>query len=361
MKLLSRKTTRRLALAGTGVFAVSATAFVAANALADDNEAGVAVPVNCSIELLPTPDDAVSTQVTAMDSTGTFIGGFYVQDADEPDHRLPVIWENGELVEIEFDEELEFDRASVADINSEGFAVLNVGDVQNTTPYAFDGERTYALANSDSYAHTVNDDGEIAGYSRLDAMDIAVVFGEDSMAPLGAPNREWGASGIDIDEAGTIFGYHYGDPIEGRAPYLWHSDDSIEALQMPDGIIRDNMDGGSINNGWVVGNITYRTEDGEDSGSMSLMWDSETGEPESIDIDTASDVSSEGIVAGKHDGVAAVYANGELTELPNVHGDESGLEDLANAISGDGTVIAGTVNWSGTGNYDHEAAFWSCG
>lgn len=361
MRITSSQKYRRAALAGASVLVVGATTLVALNTVSATNLSGddpdPVLPTDCQIDTLPVPDDSSMSIVSAMDPTGTYIGGrSYPADPEADFFRQAIIWENEEKIEVDFPG---LDQ-TIQDINSHGdavgFSFEETDSGYAAYSYAYlDGEVVELEPDLNSRAEGINDDGTIVGTIEESDERHAVVFTDDGAQRLDVPDDTESSSVVDIDADGSIIGsVEIDDGTMGSVPYRWDADGVPEELTLS-----DEVDGNlslliGMSDGWIAG---YLVDDVDVYGTA--MW--APGETEATEVEFAgtNDLNSYGWLAGGQDNVGVVYADGDIYELPSMH-DDSEIIDRADAISHDGTVIAGSVNWDLAEETSLEAAVWNC-
>lgn len=351
---------RRIVLAGASIVAVGATSFVAINTVsatnvgANDDEP--VLPTDCEISLLDVPDDSSMSIVTAMDSTGTYIAGrSYPEDPHNDFFRHTILWEDGEIIEVDFPG---LDQ-SIQDVNSLGDAVGYGFDPDGELerfPYAYvNGEVIELEPEIEGEAHGINDEGTIVGTLYEPERSSAVIFTDEGPQPLDLPEGAESSGAVDINDDGSIFGYvTFEDPERDSQPYLWEPDGSLVELTFADDSDYELGAVASMSDGWAAANAIDA-----DSNFGVVLWAPGETEGELVEFSSMFGINGQGWVVGSSDDLAAVHAGGELYELPSLN-DDSDILDRADAMSRDGSVIAGSVNWDLEQEASLEAAVWHC-
>lgn len=360
MSTTSSRKYRRLVLAGASVLAVGATSIVALNAVSATNlganEDEPVLPTDCEIGLLEVPEDSSMSIVTAIDPTGTYIAGrSYPDDPHNDFFRQTLLWENGDLIEVDFPGS----DQTIQDVNSHGDAVGYSFDPDTDLEhysYAFvDGDVIELDPEVQSYAWAINDDGTIVGDIRRDDDRIAVTFTDNGSEPLELPEDGVTSGAVDIDNDGSIFGYvAFDGPEPDVRPYRWDPDGTPVELTFSDDSDFELGSVASMTEGWAT---AYAFD--EDTIEATVLWAPGETEGELVEFGGMNAVNGHGWLVGSSNNLGAVYADGELYELPSLN-DDPEILDRADGMSNDGTVIAGSVNWDLELEASLEAAVWNC-
>lgn len=310
-------------------------------------------PAECVISRLPEPEGAYQTLVSGADPTGRYIvGRSYERVADGP-LLMPVIWDNGELREV--------DMPGIdqwwTDVNSSGTAVGTsaVGGSEHFgwQAWAYDQGKVVRLPGGPgTTAEGISEAGTIAGsVARHGAKVVethAAIWPSPTSQPveLPMPNRQTEAHAVDIDDDGTVIGK------VGFWAWIWRPDGTYHELTMPDG--KRISDVYSIRGGWVVGRTPF-----EETVRLNVH----TGQAEVLSrfAEPATAVNVHGWLAGAGGDRSGILLtrDGEVA-LPGLTESTGILEpwDVSPVtISDDGRTIAGNHD---DADDDKHAVVWRC-
>lgn len=333
------------------------------NVLSDDDSGHVGgstmteptLPTDCSIESLPLPAGARGGVTFDADPTGTYIVGYvFAPDASGETGIDPVVWHDGELTEpIEHSATPERLMA----VNSDGVAIGTysepVGD-DALRPAAFTyqhGESVKLEHDVSSQGYDINDNGGAVGTMNTPERNntSAARFSDDGNEYLDTPDDTYSSIAYAIDEDGTIVG-----GIESDYPYRWNTDGEGEELTLnEDGYELEPL-ATSINNGTAVGSATD-----EDNNEVGVLWDNDDTDGTIIELEQPSTINAKGWVTGAKDDNAAVYAGGDVYDLPTLT-EDSNTKYRATGISDDGHIITGNISLKDVQDAIGEPVMWTC-
>lgn len=353
--------TRQIALAGTSVIAFGAATVFTVNfasaTSSDDSNDSVAVPSGCELEQLPYPDEYGMSFGLAMDSTGTYLAGRgYPEDPMSSYERYLMIWEDGELTELD----VEGGDQTISGINPSGDAAINTYiDDTIQTPMAYvDGEISELAHDEQGQTRDINDDGVIVGnlYDENLMETIPVYWETPDSDPveLEIPDSAENGSAAAID-GDTIVGNVSSADIGDQVPVTWDLDGNISELAGPDEADEFLGHAGDIRGEWILG--TLRLDGSEDT--VVVRWNAD-GEAEVISDGSGAGINEQGWIVGYEETVQPViWADDEVIELP-ILDDGEFANNQALAISDDGSTIIGSVDTDSEEVNQLAAAKWTC-
>ncbi|GAB3964342.1 hypothetical protein V1634_01605 [Plantactinospora veratri] len=339
-------------------------------------------PGSCTLDRLPTPDNAPAALVSGADPTGRYLVGRSYPGAGG---YQAVIWHDGRADKVMLPGDLE---ESLQDVNSTGTAVgwSFAGDGEADTgpvPYVYhDGKVSKLPGVRRGSAYAINNAGAIAGD---DSSDAALVWpsatAEPSRLPL--PPGASKATARDIDEDGTVVGTM---SVAGTAapsaagiapvvPYVWFPDGTHRPLPMPtlDGKPAVSASVFSVRNGWAAGVASVETaaiglqgagdtgDTGEAGVARAVRWNVRTGEVRvfaELRFGAETTNAHGWQVGTNRQGRAVLRTDTATVVLPDLAGQPpGGLATIASTLSDDGRVIAGQ---SDDAKGKIQAVVWRC-
>jgi uncharacterized membrane protein len=330
---------RRLGTLGLAIAATLLTPAAAANAQVA--AAATSTSSGCQITLLPVPDGAVATEVTAGDPTGRYLVGTATLSSQGENTTHNLLWVNGKVGEFSTEALKPYAYVNMTDVSGRG-EVIGYRTVDTSTFHTDawiyrHGRFTLlpGLKPTDSTTATaINSRGDVVGISEDDTFNPAVAHAV--IWPAGRPNAvraltvdgaspSW-AVALDIDDNGTVLGYF--DPRPGETPYVWPAHGHGHALTGPSG--SSYPEAFAIANGWVVGSAFVADQ------SVVLRWNLRSGAVEVVATDaTPRAVNRHGTVAVLG---ALVHSAGNIVVLPTLDGRVA----VPNVVTSRGTA-AGSV------------------
>lgn len=336
MKTQAKRRTAVLAVAGAAT-AVAATA-MSLTAVADE-QAGQSTPddaaaVECDIEPLAIPDDAVSGTARAVSPDGSHAAGSYSVPSDQGHIEVEthaILWQDGEPRELDFPEG---DSRALA-VNDSGVVAGHLLTPEwDHLPYVHVDGETFQVPGVDfGRSYDVNNAGHVVGERRdtsLRGEPFIWHVDADEAETLPLPDGAHGGGAEGVDEAGTVVGWHE-NADRDVVPYAWDADgEGRELASSGDGETRASQVAGN----WVLG--------ADDSGD--LLWDLDGDDaPGPIELDRAYAVNSQGWVAGADDHRTAVLLTAEeRVELPS-HGTYP-RPARAYGLAADGDLVSGVID-----------------
>lgn len=302
---------------------------------------GGPAPEQCSVKKLEGPNGATSSEVTAGSSDGTDHVGYAHVDGK----RQATWWASGETSDLLPD----FKQASANGV-SERIVVgtgIKEGEDERSSYLYYDGEtrELEAPKGERATATDINSEGESVGYGSDGSALRWSLDAEDEPKKLSSPHGD--AQALSIDDDGAIGGSADGEEA-GTVPVVWSSGGAF--TQLPE---LDGAEHGVVSS--VSGDYAIGTSGPSPDASPDVQWnlaeDTVTKLPNSLD--EANDVNDSGDVAATtDDGHAAVFEDGEVTELPHLAGGSSKAEVISDAgeVAGSSQDAAGSwhaVVWTG--------------
>lgn len=351
----TRSFKRRSAFAAGGALLAAAAAAVVPLQAAHAAPAG---DDECVLQELPMPKGLYFSIVTGMSEDGSVIAYRAYPAGLTSDERYPLLYQDGEMVEVPIPGE----DQQIADVNAEGLGVGFTYLDGVELPYVFrDGEVAELAANDGGAAHGVNEDGDIVGAAGQ-YPTVPVIWKDGAVKPteLALPDNATSGEARSIDEDGTIIGYYEDAGTGDYKPYLWHPDGTGEDLPMPEGVdpATAHSYASQVAGDWVSGYLS--TPD----GVSGIRWNLADGTAEALDLGTAASINEEGTAVGDVEPYAAFQEeDGKPVELPGVSDPaDNYFGDLATEIDDDGELLAGQV-YAGeddAGWHILKAVTWTC-
>lgn len=322
----------------------------------------------CEAALLPAPDGAALTEVTAGDPDGRWLVG---RQSLGPKHYRLLVWDGDQVREVGFEDSVS--DAQLNDVNRAGLAVgAALVPHAGRKPWVIrDGQVSQLPGISSGAARAVNDAGRIVGY-RTDGngpggmprwRPVAWDSYESRAVDLPLPGPQWEGTAVGIDEDGTILAtMTNGDLHQPPRAVVWRPGATRpEVLPLP------RVPGGaafqflpvSLAGGWVTGSAGRKTKPGEPGTSTmyKVRIDLRTGQSEVLSADVAIRVTnawgwSAGVLSS---GVPAVVTDTKSVTLPGLDG-KTGAGGWVRSLSDDGRVVGGQLYVNKRGR----AVRWTC-
>jgi uncharacterized membrane protein len=367
-KVLRRFKARKAVTATAVVLAIATTTALTAPVVsAAENEAQA-----CALRILPIPEGLLSTKVTGMSRDGSVIA--YQAEPLNPNDapRYPRLYADGKVTKVP----MPGDSQLITDVNSKGAGVGYANVNGAWLPYVWRDGKLTRLLGGRGFAHGINEKGDIVGelWGPLDGSNSetgATVWWAGTTNPVRLPLPKTAVRGTAtaIANDGRIIGHVTisGDLSGDTKPYIWYPNGTGKFLPMPAGVtLADaNSQPLEINGDWVAG---YLHAPGV--GAPGIRWNLAQGTAEMTrlgrDYETVA-IGPDGTAVGLlYNTPTAAYqtTDGTVVELPGVLDPADNINyDNAEAISADGSLIAGTVYaGSGANGYNTwNAVTWTCG
>ena len=346
----------RLATAGDETAIIAApTRSATASATRTDTAAhtGAARANNvCRMSPLPVPAGVQYSEVTGGDHTGRYlVGGGTAFDGTQP-RRVGLLWVNRKVTELNTHALAPYADVKITDVNGRGVVIGN-----RTTDFSTFHTDAWVYRNGGfvllpglkpgdaTNAVAINWRGDIVGTSEDYSVDPvvfhAVIWSADRPGrprelTVGGQSPAW-ATGIDIDDEGTVLGQVGQRPTPEQRPFVWPARGPGYPLTGPAGT--GYPFGVAIRDGWVTGEVL--TADGH---GVVALWNLRSGTTRVIStaLGAATAVNKKGTVAMSN---AIIYTDGKVHML---EGYPTVLSDHATAAGSDGLFGMGrAVIWTG--------------
>ena len=243
---------------------------------------------------LPVPAGVQYSEVTGGDHTGRYlVGGGTVFDGAQP-KRVGLLWVNGKVTEFNTDALAPYAEVKITDVNGRGVLIGNrITDFStfHTDAWAYRNGGFALLPGlkpaDATKAVAVNRRGDIVGTSEDYSVDPvvfhAVIWSADRPGSareltVGGQSPAW-ATGIDIDDDGTVLGLLGQRPTPEQRPFIWPARGPGYPLTGPAGT--GYPFGVAIHDGWVTGEVV--TDDGL---GVVALWNLRSGTARVISTDT---------------------------------------------------------------------------
>jgi hypothetical protein len=306
----------------------------------------------CRMSPLPVPAGVRYSEVTGGDHTGRYlVGGGTAFDGTQP-RRVGLLWVNGKVTELNTGAMAPYVEVQITDVNSRGVLIGNrMTDFStfHTDAWVYRNGRFALLPGlkpgDATKAVAINRRGDIVGTSEDYSVDPvvfhAVIWSADRPGSareltVGGQSPAW-ATGIDIDDDGTVLGLIGQRPTPEQRPFVWPAHGRGYPLIGPPGT--GYPFGVAIHAGWVTGEVL-----GGDGLSVVALWNLRSGTAQVISnaLGAATAVNKKGTVATFN---AIIYRNGQVRIL---EGYPTVLSDHGTAAGSDGLFGTGrAVIWTG--------------
>jgi hypothetical protein len=306
----------------------------------------------CRMSPLPVPAGVQYSEVAGGDHTGRYlVGGGTTFDGTQL-RRVGLLWVNGKVTELNTDALAPYAEVKITDVNSHGVVIGNrITDFStfHTDAWVYRNGRFALLPGlkpgDATNAVAINRRGDIVGTSEDYSVDPvvfhAVIWSADRPGgprelTVGGQSPAW-ATGIDIDDDGTVLGQLGQRPTPEQRPFVWPARGPGYPLTGPAGT--GYPSGVAIRGGWVTGEVL--TADGQ---SVVVLWNLRSGTARVISTahGAATAVNNKGTVATSS---AIIYTDGQVQVL---EGYPTVLSDRGTAAGSDGLVGTGhAVIWTG--------------
>lgn len=294
------------------------------------------------MERLPVPVGVVNSDVRGGDHGGHFLVGAGVRFDGTEWTQVVLRWEDGAVSELDTAALAPSMLVEAADINKDGVVVgrrITDSSTFHSDAWIYRDGRLSLLPGleptDETSAVAINARGDVVGRSG----SHAVLWPADQPGTVRElavdPSLPMPATGVDIDDDGTVLGFLGCRTCDGQRPYVWPAGGAGYALAAPAGT--GYPEGMAIHNGWVAGTAVA------DGRSVAVRWDLSNGAASVISTEhgTATAVNSRGTVAAAD---ALLYRNGRVQVLD---GHVAVLTDRGTAAGWDAPYLSGNaVIWS---------------
>jgi hypothetical protein len=294
------------------------------------------------MERLPVPDGVVNSEVRGGDHSGHFLVGAGARLDGTAWTQVVLSWEDGAVSELDTAALAPYVLVDAADINKAGVIVgRRIVDFSTFHIDAWvyrDGRFSLLpglVPTDDTSAVAINARGDVVGRSG----PRAVLWPADQPGTVRElavdPSLPMPATGVDIDDDGTVLGFLGCRTCDGQRPYIWPAGRAGYELAAPAGT--GYPEGMAIHNGWVAGTAIA------DYSGVAVRWDLSAGTASVISTEhgSARAVNSRGTVAAAD---ALLYRNGRVQVL---NGYAAVLTDSGTAAGSDAAFLSGNaVIWS---------------
>jgi hypothetical protein len=293
------------------------------------------------MERLPVPAGVVNSEVKGGDHAGHFLVGAGLRFDGAEWTEVVLRWENGAVSELDTAALAPYMLVEATDVNKEGVIVGR--RITDSTTFHSDAwiyrDGRFSLLpglqpTDETSAAAINARGDVVGRSGA----RAVLWPADRLGTVRElavdPSLPMPATGVDIDDDGTVLGFLGCRTCDGQRPYIWPARGAGYELAAPAGTT--HPEGMAIHNGWVAGAAIA------DYRSAAVRWDLSAGTASVISTEhgngDAMPVNSRGTVAA---GDALLYRDGRVQVL---NGYVTVLTDRGTAAGSDASGNA--VVWS---------------
>ncbi|MFC0623392.1 hypothetical protein [Kribbella deserti] len=368
--MVLRRFKARKAITATAVVAALTTTALTApltSAAQDTPEAAR----TCALKTLPIPTGLLHTKVTGMSRDGSVVAYYAVPfDHNEPP-RYPYLYANGKATKVPMPGEGQV----LADVTSKGVAVGYAKVNDAWLPYVWRDGKLTRLLGGRGFAYGINEKGDIVGELWGPAGDPgnnetgATVWRAGTTNPvrLPLPKNAVRGSATAVANDGRIVGHVTmgGDLSGDTLPYIWNVNGTGRFLPMPAGVqLADaNAHPMEINGDWVGG---YLHAPG--ITAPGIRWNLAKGTAEMTKLGRDYEkvgIGPDGTTVGVlYNTPTAAYQTGDTVfKLPGALDPAASSNwDNAEAISADGSIIAGSVHVGlGANGYNNwNAVIWTC-
>ncbi len=365
-RMVLRTLKARKALAATAVVAAVVTNVLTALPTSAAQNASEAAQA-CALKILPIPAGLVSTRVTGMSRDGSVIAYQAdppsTGDPDDPVVRYPHLYAGGKVTKVPMPGEWQ----EITDVNSKGVGVGHADVNGSSLPYVWRDGKLTRLLGGRGFAYGINEKGDIVGelwgpVGGPGTETGATVWRAGTTNPVRLPmpkNALWGEA-TAVANDGRIVGHvtMSGDLSGDTKPYIWNVDGTGKFLPMPAGVKLADADSApmEINGDWVSGILHA-----PGIAAPGIRWNLAKGTAEMTQLGRDYEnvgIGPDGTTVGVlyNTPTAAYQTGGTVFKLPGVADPAVSNWDNAEAISADGSLIAGTV-WTGS---DWNAVTWTC-